>query len=71
MTGRLLGWVLVRGTASIVDGGAEHDSVIAALREKYPQYRAMALAGQLIKVTPDKVSSWGQVSSRWSGSSEA
>lgn len=39
-----LGWVLVRGAASIVEGGAEHETVIAALRDKYPQYRAMALA---------------------------
>ncbi len=59
-----LGWVLVRGAASIVGDGTEHDAVVAALREKYPQYKAMALSSRpLIKVTPERVASWGQASS--------
>jgi PPOX class probable F420-dependent enzyme, Rv0121 family len=54
-------WVLVRGAASILLSGAEHEAAVDALRDKYPQYRAMALAGrQLIKVVPQSVSSWGQ-----------
>ena len=56
-----LGWVLVSGLASILEGGAEHDAALAALRDKYPQYRKMALAGKpVIKVTPQGVSSWGR-----------
>jgi PPOX class probable F420-dependent enzyme len=56
-----LGWVLVRGAATIIEDGAEHEAVVDALRDKYPRYRAMALTGrQLIKVVPQRVSSWGQ-----------
>jgi PPOX class probable F420-dependent enzyme len=54
-------WVLVRGAASILLDGPEHEAVVDALRDKYPQYRTMLLAGrQLIKVVPQTVSSWGQ-----------
>jgi len=57
-----LGWVLVEGTASIVVGGAEHERALAALRQKYPQYESMRPEGRpLIRVTPEKVSSWGQL----------
>jgi PPOX class probable F420-dependent enzyme len=39
-----LAWVLVRGSAAIVEpGAAGHNEAIAALREKYPQYLAMRL----------------------------
>lgn len=59
-----LGWVLVRGAAAIIDTGAEHVGAVAALREKYAQYETMALSRrQLIKVTPERVSSWGQAAS--------
>jgi len=58
-----LGWVMVRGTAVALDGGTEHDQALAALREKYPQYRSMALAGRpVIRVALEKVSSWGDLS---------
>jgi PPOX class probable F420-dependent enzyme len=38
-----LGYVMVWGTASIVEGGPEHATALAALRERYPQYRTMRL----------------------------
>ncbi len=57
-----LGYVLVRGTAAVLGGGPEQERVAAALREKYPQYRSMALEGQpLIRVRPERVVSWGAV----------
>jgi PPOX class probable F420-dependent enzyme len=55
-----LAWVLVQGTASVLDAGPEHGRALAALREKYPQYRAMALEGRpVISMTVERVSSWG------------
>lgn len=56
-----LGWVLVRGAASILERGAEHDTAVAALTAKYPQYKTMTLAERpLIKITSERVASWGQ-----------
>ena len=58
-----LGWVLVRGTAAVLGYGPEHAGALAALREKYPQYRAMALEERpVISVTVKRVSSWGTLS---------
>jgi PPOX class probable F420-dependent enzyme len=55
-----LGWVMVKGSAAILEEGVEHARAIAALRERYDQYRAMALERRpLIRVTPESVSSWG------------
>jgi PPOX class probable F420-dependent enzyme len=58
-----LAWVLIQGTAAVLEGGAEHERAIAELREKYPQYREMALEGRpAIKITMERVSSWGDLS---------
>lgn len=58
-----LGWVMVQGTASVIAGGPEHDRAVAALRERYEQYRSMALAERpVIRVTVEKVASWGELS---------
>ena len=55
-----LAWVMVRGSAQILEDGDEYDAALAALRERYPQYRAMALEGRpLICLVPGRVSSWG------------
>ena len=41
---RRLAWVLVRGSAAVIEpGDAGHAEALAALREKYPQYAAMRL----------------------------
>lgn len=41
---RRLAWVLLRGRASLLEPGADgHSAAVAALREKYPQYAAMAI----------------------------
>jgi len=47
-----LAWVLVQGTAAVLDRGPEHGRALTALREKYPQYLEMALEGRpVISVT--------------------
>src|SRR2546426_11641090 len=57
-----LGWVLVQGTAAVLDSGPEHGRALTALREKYPQYLEMALEGRpVISVTVERVSSWGEL----------
>jgi PPOX class probable F420-dependent enzyme len=57
-----LGWVLIHGSAAVIDGGVEHTRAIERLREGYPQYRAMALESRpVIRVTAERVSSWGRL----------
>lgn len=57
-----LGWVIVNGAATIVTNGPEHERALAALRDRYEQYRTMALEGRpVISVTVDRASSWGLV----------
>jgi PPOX class probable F420-dependent enzyme len=56
-----LAFVQLRGRARIVDPGEEvHAAAIAALREKYPQYRAMAIERRPVILVDDlRASSWG------------
>ena len=57
-----LGWVLLQGLAVILIEGPEHERALVALRERYEQYRSMALEGRpVISVTAEKVSSWGDL----------
>jgi PPOX class probable F420-dependent enzyme len=56
-----LGWVLVRGRASILENGEEHARAVEALRGRYVQYQTMALEGPVIRVTVERVSSWGDL----------
>jgi PPOX class probable F420-dependent enzyme len=57
-----LGWVMLRGRAEILDGGSEHDQAQALLRQRYPQYRAMALAElPVIAIRIERVTSWGDL----------
>ena len=54
-----LAWLQIRGTASLVTDGSERSRALAALRGRYPQYRAMNLeALPLIRITPTHVASW-------------
>jgi len=58
-----LGWVMLRGRAEILDGGAEHDRAQAALRARYVQYRAMDLAAlPVIALRIGRVTAWGDLS---------
>lgn len=58
-----LAYVTVRGAASLIEPKEEkHAGAVAALREKYPQYRPMAIHNQpLIRLRPERWSSWGAV----------
>jgi len=57
-----LGFVLVRGIARVLTGGAEHARAVAALRAKYAQYRAMALEDRpMIAADIERVTTWGQL----------
>lgn len=57
-----LGWLALRGRAEILDGGAEHARALAALRARYPPYRAMALESlPVIAVRVESARSWGRL----------
>ncbi len=56
---RSLAWVRVDGTAEVLSRGLERPAAIAALREKYPQYRSMALEERpLIVIAVERVRAW-------------
>ena len=58
-----LGWVMLRGTAEILDAGSEHDRAQALLRSRYPQYRTMELADlPVIALRIARATSWGNLS---------
>ena len=60
-----LGWVMLRGRADILADGEEHDRAQALLRQRYPQYRTMDLAGlPVIAVRIERVLSWGMLTER-------
>jgi PPOX class probable F420-dependent enzyme len=56
-----LGYVLVRGHAALLaPAEALHAHALALLRERYSQYRAMALEKYpVIVISPRRISSWG------------
>ncbi len=57
-----LGWLRLEGVASLLEpapGAVEHAAAVAALRERYPQYREHALETRpLIRLTLRRVTSW-------------
>ena len=64
----LLGWVMLRGRAEILAGGAEHDEAQALLRSRYPQLAAMQIAGlAVIAVRVERATSWGNLSADGGG----
>jgi PPOX class probable F420-dependent enzyme len=55
-----LRYVQLRGRARIIDAGDEHARAVALLRERYAQYRAMALDERsVIAVDVERVVEWG------------
>ncbi len=57
-----LAYLLIRGSAEIVSRGPVHDRALRLLRERYHQYRAMALEERpVLKITPDSVVAWGDI----------
>ena len=57
-----LGWVMVRGEASLVTAGPAHGGAVAALRLRYTQYRDMRLETcMLIAIAATRVTGWGRL----------
>jgi PPOX class probable F420-dependent enzyme len=57
-----LGFVLLRGGARVLVDGSEHARAVAALREKYVQYRGMALEERpVIAIDVQQVTAWGRL----------
>ncbi len=58
-----LRWVMLRGRAEILEGGAEHAAAHRLLRAKHRQYRAMDLAPlAVIAIRIERVTHWGAAS---------
>ncbi len=54
-----LGWVMLRGDASIIEAGPEHTEAVSALRARYLQYRAMALDdAPMLRIEVDHATEW-------------
>jgi coenzyme F420-0:L-glutamate ligase / coenzyme F420-1:gamma-L-glutamate ligase len=57
-----LAYVLIRGTARVVEDPQEYMVALRALREKYLQYRGMTLTPErnpVVKIEPHHVHAWG------------
>ncbi len=55
-------YVLIRGTASILESGLERQRALLLLEDKYVQYRERQLAqgdGLVIKFVPESIQRWG------------
>ena len=58
-----LAYVLIHGHASVVDDREEYLLALRSLRDKYPQYRAMALSienNPVVRIDPTRVHVWGE-----------
>src|SRR3954467_12077120 len=53
-----LWWVRIDGSARVCEGGAERDDAIAALTEKYEQYRATPPPGAVIVIEDLEWRAW-------------
>ncbi|HEV8712030.1 MAG TPA: TIGR03668 family PPOX class F420-dependent oxidoreductase [Candidatus Binatia bacterium] len=59
-----LAYVLVNGTAAVVEDENEYARVLELLRDRYPQYRLMDLSfsrNPMVRITPAKIHAWGKV----------
>ena len=64
----LLGWVMLRGVAEILNSGPEHDRAQALLRARYPQLDAMRIAHlPVIAVRIERATGWGNLSTGGTG----
>ena len=56
-----LAWVMLRGNAEILEGGAEHDAAQALLRARYKQLAAMDIAElPVIALRIARATDWGE-----------
>src|SRR5215510_3393232 len=61
-------YVLMRGTATILESGPERQRALLLLEDKYRQYRDRQLAqgdGLVIKIVPERIQRWG-----WQGNQQ-
>ena len=57
-----LAWVLIQGTAEIVEAGERHEGGVRLLGDKYPQYRNMPVEQRpMVVITPTHITSWGSL----------
>ena len=57
-----LAYVMIRGEATIVASGPEHDDAASLLRLRYPQYRDLDFTGRsVVVIAPSRVVVWGRV----------
>ena len=59
-----LAYVLITGTTALVDDEVEYARILARLRERYPQYRAMDLTfanNAMVRISPTKLHAWGKI----------
>ena len=57
-----LAYVLIRGTARVVEDPEEYLAALRTLREKYLQYRGMSFTPEknpIVKIEPESVHVWG------------
>jgi PPOX class probable F420-dependent enzyme len=63
-------YVMIRGTATLLEDGPEHRQALTLLEDKYPQYRQRHLARSaslVIKILPTTVRHWGWQSAERGG----
>lgn len=53
-----LSWLQARGAATVIEEGAEVSKTRAALKDKYPQYRDVAVEGPVIRIDVDRWIGW-------------
>lgn len=66
-------YVLLRGTATILEDGTERQQALALLEAKYPQYQERQLArgsGLVIKILPTSIRQWSWQSAERDGGKE-
>ena len=57
-----LAWVMLRGTAEVLESGDEREAAHTLLRQRYKQYEGMDFLGlPMIAIRIARTSSWGQI----------
>ena len=57
-------YIIIRGKAELIYKGDEYNNILRVLSEKYDQYLQMGLEQlgyPVIKITPEKIISWGDI----------
>ena len=59
-----IAYIIIHGTAVVIDGGKEYRESLRILSEKYRQYKHMKLSQlglPVIKIIPNRFVSWGKI----------